>query len=306
MVTQLRVATNALHLNLVSSSISFHTLTFSHHRHATPSPAAKMDRTPDLPTLFHTKEYTDCTLIASNGVEFAAHRIVVAQYAGLKEQLAELTGFRIQLSEPANVVDRMLQWMYNIPWPTIEEDNSELVAQDLLLVMAAVDAATKVSPHSAGLWQQRSTDVLCEQYEIPKLALDMWEVVGARIASVTSTEGGLRLLRDIFQGPAVGALQRMIIDRALELLPPANIANEAIPANANIVRSRKAGNVSAQPDEDRSKTAHRLVIKGSKKAGRMEGYLQVVKVPKTPARERKLSKKAKAYVISSHYWNNLS
>lgn len=114
-----------------------------------------MDRNLDLPTLYRTKEFADCTLIALNGGEFLAHRVVVGQSLRLKDLVAgvegQVQGRRVQLHETAEVVERMLQWMYGITWAENVQTTTKDKAKELVHAMGVADAAEKVSGASGWL-----------------------------------------------------------------------------------------------------------------------------------------------------------
>ena len=107
---------------------------------------------PDLPSLYLSGDYSDCTLISQEGEELRAHRIVVGQHQRFKDliDVAEGPEFRIRLDEPTKVVQRVLEWMYGIEWPYVGGDGSTTAAGTgagvkLLQIMGACRAAEKVS-----------------------------------------------------------------------------------------------------------------------------------------------------------------
>lgn len=97
---------------------------------------------PDLPALYNSREYADCTLVSSEGEEFQAHRLVVAQHGRFKDLIARAEpDRRVEMTESRPVVVKMLEWMYGIEW----NDGAGIsTADELVVLMGVRDAAEKV------------------------------------------------------------------------------------------------------------------------------------------------------------------
>ena len=101
-----------------------------------------MDRV-DLPKLYETGEFTDCTFVSLEGEEFPAHRFLFGQYPRLKELIAQ--DRRVQLREPTEVVERMLRWLYGVQWVTEDVQPTRMgIGKELMDIMGLCDAAEKV------------------------------------------------------------------------------------------------------------------------------------------------------------------
>lgn len=101
-----------------------------------------MDRV-DLPKLYDTGEFSDCTFVSSGGEEFPAHRFLFSQCPRLKDLIARER--RVQLPESTEVVERMLRWLYGVEWvPENVQPTRMGVGKELMDVMGLCDAAGKV------------------------------------------------------------------------------------------------------------------------------------------------------------------
>ena len=101
----------------------------------------------NLAKLYACGEFSDCTLISSSGDEFEAHRLLLGQYPCFKHLLTEHR--RVQLSEPTEVVERMLRWLYGVEWaPANIQSTRKDIGQELADIMNLCDAAKKVSDPS--------------------------------------------------------------------------------------------------------------------------------------------------------------
>ena len=102
-----------------------------------------MDRV-NLPKLYATGEFSDCTFISSSGEEFPAHRFLFASYPVLKDLIAH--DARVQLSESTETVERLLRWVYGVEWMATESVQPTRigVGKELGDVMGVCAAAEKV------------------------------------------------------------------------------------------------------------------------------------------------------------------
>ena len=98
----------------------------------------------DLPALWTTKDYADCTLVSADGVWFGVHRVVLARCSALRElidQAAEPER-RVHLTESSPVIQHMLEWMYSVAW---EQESADFpISMELTDMMELANAAEKV------------------------------------------------------------------------------------------------------------------------------------------------------------------
>ena len=102
----------------------------------------------DLASLYFTGEYSDCVLISQEGEELRGHRIVIGQHANFKALIDSAPGpdRRIQFSEPTKVLQRVLEWMYGVEWPSrIGDATTARVGVELMNIMGTCRAAEHAS-----------------------------------------------------------------------------------------------------------------------------------------------------------------
>ena len=79
----------------------------------------------NLRDLYVTKGFSDLTIWAGSGMtktKFLAHKVVICTAPGLRELLQRTEGDILELQDPATVIDRLLQWMYTVPWVGLRID----------------------------------------------------------------------------------------------------------------------------------------------------------------------------------------
>lgn len=118
------------------------------------------------------------------------------------------------------------------------------------------------------------------------MANDAHAMVGRAIRLITTTEDGLRVLRETSVFTATGALQRTIIDRALDLLPKDECAPS--PQNRGTKRGPGANAGASSVDFDKEDSD-----------GPLEAYPKVIKIPKRSGRPPKPTEKGAPRKLSS-------
>ena len=98
----------------------------------------------NLRGIYTSGEFSDCTVVSSDEIEFSAHRLVIAQFPRIKDLLEQQGdgAYRAELAISSKVVDRMLKWMYGVGWEVIgAEAKTSDVSTELVELMDLCAAA---------------------------------------------------------------------------------------------------------------------------------------------------------------------
>ena len=100
-------------------------------------------RPSDFKAFFNSAEYSDLTIISSDGREYKAHRVVLANLSPeLNELVSQAEHGFVQFEEPGNVVEMLLQWCYGVEWPAATHRN--VVVADFEILADVMDATSRV------------------------------------------------------------------------------------------------------------------------------------------------------------------
>lgn len=153
-----------------------------------------MTRKTDLQDAFLSGEGTDTTIVAADGKEFGVHGAVVDDRCPLMKTLAtETSKGRFELTEPSQIVETLVAWLYGLKRQSTVKDNTALIQHAAKLRNAA------------------------EKYELEILSVRMTAIIRTVIADVTSVEHGLNIITSLRRDDSEGLAQEMVVERLLAI-----------------------------------------------------------------------------------------
>ncbi|KAK4546037.1 hypothetical protein LTR36_002174 [Oleoguttula mirabilis] len=152
--------------------------------------------TVNLKELYNTKAFTDLTIVAGDGsTSFSVHKIVLCSAPGLKELVEGNGDIHLQLPEPAVVVERLLQWLYTVPWAGMRVDLE------------------------GGLGELKDLAEAADKYRMPKLRENILAVIRNQVIPRLATpQLALNAAVGLCDEGFKGVVQQMAMGRALDLL----------------------------------------------------------------------------------------
>ncbi|KAK5132271.1 hypothetical protein LTR08_009259 [Meristemomyces frigidus] len=172
----------------------------------------------NLRNLYATKGFSDIVIWAGPGVtktKILAHKAILCTSPVLRELVQHAEGNQVWLPESPTCVDRMLQWMYTVPWVGmhVSFENGLGLPQELVFAAAKVPAprrCTMVTVNANGVAQQ---------YQLPNLAENIMQALKFQvIAQLETPQQVVNAAARLCENSFMGVLQGFMLERAKFLI----------------------------------------------------------------------------------------